>query len=373
MSRNRAPQGVPNPAPEPAAQVAPVRGQTLETALSQEIGSFTFEQAVRLLRLLGDSGQAGEPSVRFETGPYRTHPAAALSPPQRREADADGRQAVTFHGFGLTGANGAMPAAYSEDVAAWWSQDHEAPLAFLDIFNDRLIALYYKAWAVNQIGLRYEGDDADAPERLRPTDALMGLGLWELISRVAPDAGDFGRGTFRFFTGALAAEGRSVATLTQILRAVLVLPIRVEPFSGKWLRLPEAQRARLLGRRGGMPLGARSQMLGSRAFSAPAGVRIVLGPMSRADFGRFLPSVDQREEVHGAALAELAAFVRFFLGPTIDFEIQPLLDPAEAGPAELGRRPSERRVRGGNRLGMEAFLRGRAVPAGPRFRFSTRD
>jgi type VI secretion system protein ImpH len=247
----------------------------------------------------------------------------------------------------------------------------------LDIVNDRVVALYYQAWASSQIGLRYEGDERAAPEQLRPTDALMGLGLWELISRAAPDAGAFGRGTFRFFTGALACEARSTAMLVQILRAVLALPLRVEDFAGKWLRLPAAQRARLAGRRSGVPLGARRQMLGARAFSAPAGVRIVLGPLSRADFLRFLPRQGPTGDRQGTDLAELAAFVRFFLGPTVDFEVQPLLDPAEARPARLGSpaagpAPGGEAEWGASRLGLDAFLAGQASPSGPRVRFATR-
>ncbi len=79
-------------------------------------------------------------SLGFEPGMLRNL--------QLREGQA-ARLAVTF--FGLTGVNGPMPLAFSEDVLSRQINHNDFMLAdFLDIFHHRLLCLLYRSWAVTR-------------------------------------------------------------------------------------------------------------------------------------------------------------------------------------------------------------------------------
>ena len=102
---------------------------------------------------------------------------------------------------------------------------------FLDVFNHRMISLFYRGWGKHRFFLGFEqgGRDTLSP-RLRD---LLGLGTEGLEERTAlPDR------AYLAYTGLLGRHTRSAATLEQLLGDFFGLPVRVEQFAGTWRRLP---------------------------------------------------------------------------------------------------------------------------------------
>ena len=77
-------------------------------------------------------------------------------------------------------------------------------------------------------------------------------------------------------------------------------------------------------------------------------IRVVLGPLSVEDFFEFLPD--------GARFEEVTGLIRWFLGPAIDFELQPVLaGGVEPRWAALGKVSASEGGRGA-RLGWSSWL-----------------
>ena len=123
--------------------------------------------------------------------------------------------------------------------------------------------------------------------------------------------------------------------------------VRIEQFIGCWHGLPaEAQTA--LGLGGGV-LGA-SALVGARVWQRDLRLRLVIGPLNRAQFDQFLP--------HGRSAAALRELLGAMSGMTLEYEVQLQLAAAEAPPLVLGASAAP------PRLGWDSWLPGRP-PAQP--------
>ncbi|KPC58114.1 ImpH [Pseudomonas amygdali pv. morsprunorum] len=70
-------------------------------------------------------------------------------------------------------------------------------------------------------------------------------------------------------------------------------------------------------------------MAGNRVWDYQSCVRIDIGPLALADYQRFQPGADDYRK--------LVDVVRFYLGPSVDFELAPQLMPEAIPLARLGR------------------------------------
>ena len=69
-------------------------------------------------------------------------------------------------------------------------------------------------------------------------------------------------------------------------------------------------------------------VVGDEVWDPQAGLRVVLGPLSLAQYREFLPV--------GSAYQPLKTLVRFFAGDELDFELQLILKHDEVPPCRLG-------------------------------------
>jgi type VI secretion system protein ImpH len=123
-----------------------------------------------------------------------------------------------------------------------------------------------------------------------------------------------------------------------ILREYFKLPLQVEQFVGHWMRLPAGIQSRIGRAEDGNRLGA-SLVLGRAVWDCQSKFRIVIGPLGYDDYRRFSPG--------GDSLKRLLAWVRNYVGLTLDWDVRLILKKEEMPALRLG---------GATRVGWSTWL-----------------
>lgn len=321
----------------------------VEQLLLEEGYRFDFFQAVRVLeRLQPDRKPVGrDAKPAREVVRFRSHPSLAFPPSsiyeiaQASEGSGPAEMVVAF--MGLTGPLGVLPRPYTELLIERVRRRDLTLRDFLDLFNHRLISLFYRAWEKYRLPIAYERAIAkpgrDDPFSLALRD-LMGMGTKGLRGRleVEDDA-------LLFYAGIIAQRPHSASALQGVLGDYFGVPVEVMQFVGQWLPLSEENRSRL-GRLGANNSLGVNALIGSRVWDQQAKFVLRVGPLTFAEFCDFLPS--------GHAFRPLAQFARFFAGQECDFDVRLVLKAAEVPRCRLGE-VSERAPR----LGWSAWLKTR--------------
>ena len=297
-------------------------GRRLDESLFNAPYEFEFFQAVRLLALM-DAGPRprmralkGSEPLRFAVQTSMAFPASPVVEVEAGSEGAPTRMTVSF--LGLIGPLGVLPDSYTELAIHQKAFGDPSFAAFFDIFHHRLLSLFYRAWKKHQFVIGYE----ETQKRLGERDAistylldLIGMGTSHLQDRLPfPDQ------TLLRYAGLLAQRPRSAECLRALLHDFLGAPVVVEQFLGRWHDLDVEEFCEL-------GIGDPSSQLGDGAvagdkvWSRQAVVRIVIGPLTSEEFLQFLPD--------GDTFHQAAELIRWFLGPTIDFEMQPVLASGE--------------------------------------------
>lgn len=296
-------------------------------ALEDEPYRFGFFVALRQLECtyrdrprLGSATRPVDSPVRLGQEPSLDFPPATLASFHAGKGDDPHRLLVRF--LGLFGPNGPLPlhlTEYARDRLR--NADDRTFTAFADVFHDRVLALFFRAWAASQPTVSL--DRADDDRFGVHLASLFGLGMLELRDRDAwPDSAKL------HYAGHLATQSRHPDGLASMVADYFGLPARVVELVGEWLVLAESTRLYLGTRRESGSLG-QSTVIGARVWERQHKFRIVLGPVGLRDYTRLLPG--------GASLARLVALVRNYVGDQFGWDLQLVLRRDEVPPLRLGR------------------------------------
>jgi type VI secretion system protein ImpH len=301
---------------------------------------FRFFQAVRILErrrarqaapgranaipMVGEEADPGQRTVRFRSAMRLSFPASEIE----ALSDEDGElPAVTVTFMGLSGPSSVMPLHYS--VAVWREfRNHSTALRdFFDLFTDRLIAFFYRAWAKYRVPISVErsspaGQDG-VSEALR---SFIGFGTDHLSGRV-----DVDEHALLHYSGLLSHFPRNGTGLEDMLRDYFRQAIEVVPFDGRWLALPADQRTRLAsgdGGAGGFASLSVDAVVGESYWDVESSFAIHIGPVGYADFLSFLPD--------GMHLRQLAALTKLYVNPEMGIRVQLCLKRDEVPIPQLG-------------------------------------
>lgn len=290
--------------------------------LEEAPAAFGFFQAVRLLERLRPGrarvGRFADPAdevVRFSAHPSVAFPTGEVHG-LAMDADGPARMAVNF--MGLTGPQGVLPLHYTLLVRQRNRDKDRAAGEFLDLFNHRALSLFYRAWEKARLPLAAERREDDALRR-RLLNAV-GEGA---EPRTSPEE------ALVCYAGLFAPLPRGAVALEQLLGEVFGVPARVEQFVGGWYPLAVSEQCRL-GEDGEdasdqVGLGA---VVGDEVWHPQSGIRIRLGPLSKREYDRFLPT--------GAGYPLLRRLVRFYTHDQFDCEVQLVLRRDEVPPCVIG-------------------------------------
>ena len=307
-------------------------GAGLAGELAAAPARFTFFQAVRLLeRLYPDRNPVGgfdapdTEVAHFSAHPSLAFPVAEIETVALRDGEP-ARLSVNF--MGLIGPLGVLPYHYTQLVADRVRARDRSLQAFLDIFQHRMISLFYRAWEKHYFLSAYErGADDPVTEHLHD---LLGIGPAASRPR-APLHSE----ALLFYASALAPLPRSAVALEQMLSDFFLVPAAVEQFVGGWYRLGANAQCTLGSEDGASSQLGRGAVAGDEMWDQQARVRIRLGPLTRAQYEQFLPT--------GEAHEVLRRVVRFFSQDQFDIEVQLVLKPDEVPSCRIaadGERPA---------------------------------
>lgn len=294
---------------------------------------------------LGTARRPADEPLRLGQGADLSFAPAALSAVDPRPADgAPPRVEVRF--FGLFGPNGPLPlhmTAYARERVLH-KGDHTL-VRFADMFHHRLLLLFYRAWAQGQ-----PAASMDRPEEDRFADfvgSLIGTGGAEWRKRDAAPAH-----AKLFYAGLLSRQVRNADGLQALVAGYLRVPVRVQPFAGRWMRLLPQERTRI-GKRGATRRAATAQLgtsavLGGAVFDRQHHFRLHLGPLDPLSFNSLLPG--------GSALPALKALVDHYLGHEFGWDLQLVLNSTERPPSRPGQQ---------GRLGWTTWIGTRPQPTAP--------
>jgi type VI secretion system protein ImpH len=313
---------------------------------------FEFFQAVRVLELsLKAQGVSGNQliayHVRFENSTSLSFPPSeieSLRADTEQVAGDEGESAVpkryymTPSFMGFLGPNGTLPRHYSERIATHqlYKRD-QGPRAFLDTYSNRAVALFFGAWKKYRLELEYEskGKNGFLPLLM----ALGGLGHTSLKDRLSSDDVGILDESLGYYAGALRHRPMSSIYLQSVLSDYFKVKIKIEQFVGRWYVLPKEHQS-VLGI-ANVELGG-SALAGQRVWQRDLRIGLQIGPLRKKDFEKFLP-----RETAAKALEQM---LKMFVGLTLEYEVQLILNADDVGSSDL----SDHRT--GGRLGWDTFL-----------------
>ena len=335
----------------------------LSLKLFESAYRFDFFQAVRLLEQRQrerESRSAGETdelqveghgvgrdlhpnseAVRFRALPSLSFPAGPISgvhdvprAPASKGQTPPPEMVVSF--LGLTGPSGALPRHYSELVLQRIREKDFSLRDFLDLFNHRLVSLFYRAWEKYNWPVAYEHAQLDNPAGepdpvTRSVYCLEGMGTTGLRGRLIVDDE-----VFLYYSGHYSHAPRSALALECLLAEHLEMKVAVLQCQGQWLSLEPDDQARMPSPT--EPNGRNNQLgvsvvVGERIWDLQSKFRLRIGPLTWQQFRSLMPN--------GPALLPLCQMTRLYAGPTLDFDVQPILKPEEVPGCRLTPDPDQ--------------------------------
>ena len=292
--------------------------------LDQEPYLFEFFQAVRLMartqprnQLVGRFGNPNSEVVRFGAHPHVAFPASQIQAFTPRP-NLPALMHVNF--MGLHGPQGILPRTYCELINERIRAKDFAIRDFFDMFNHRLISLFYLAWEKYHFEIPYERGE---------TDRFSGhvLALLGLETPGLQDRQDVADDSLLFYGGLLSMHSRSATALRLVLWDYFNVPVEIEQFVGAWYPV-ELESQCSLGETGGYSeqLGVGA-VVGHETWDQQSRIRIQLGPLTLEQFIDFLPGHEGNRQ--------LRAINRFYSGGEYDVEVQLILRKQDVPACEL--------------------------------------
>lgn len=290
--------------------------------LLEEGHRFEFSQVVRLLELMFPEAPAPGETTDYLEVPVRLKPSADLVFPatdvKRVERFAGDRERVqvlvTF--LGLYGIDSPLPYYFYERLAQ--KTEETAPHRdFLDIFNHRLYAFFYRAWKKYRPRLHHRTGGRD--RHSRRFVALAGLGTPHALDDVS-----LSPMRLAAQAGVLAPQARNAAGL-EALVAAFFEGIEVEVIENvpRWVAIPS--RAGLGD--GDFQLGTQAT-IGEQIYDRSGKFRVRLGPMGVEQYLALLPG--------GEDTSDLQTLVRLYAPDSLDFDVELQIRSEDLPTTKLG-------------------------------------
>lgn len=223
---------------------------------------FEFFQAIRLLekKYSQDLNEFFRKVLRFYIKTSLAFPEFSLE-----KIDIQEKITVFTQLFGLNTTHGPMAVHYLETFLTDASLNETGLLDFINIFNHRILALFYQCWKKYRIYL-------DTQHR-------------KILSAFTPQATD----SYLYYAGIWAQHTRSAEGLAVIVGDYFRVPVEIVQHIGKWLIIPAKDRSCLGSLKGQYHALGQTTLLGRSIWDNLSHIKLIL-KIDRYDyFQTFFP------------------------------------------------------------------------------------
>jgi type VI secretion system protein ImpH len=193
----------------------------------------------------------------------------------------------------------------------------DAFVRFLDLFNNRFLQLFFRAWADSRPIAHRDRPSEDRFVAYVGTTVGLGSPIYYGLDTVA-DSGKLA------FAGLMGAQAKSASRLKQLIAGVFGVKVEVEEFVGSYLKLDAGDRTSLGQQNASL---GRDILVGSSVFSVQDKIRVRVFSRNLGEYMQFLPT--------GARSEPLVDLVFFYIGEQLDWDIELALPSAEVNPIRL--------------------------------------
>jgi type VI secretion system protein ImpH len=259
--------------------------------------------------------------IRFQTNQTFRFSSSEIAKISKKLLSADSKKVfqwkVSVNFMGLTGSQGVLPYHYTELILKRLKIKDESLVKFLDLFNHRMISLFYQSSTKYRLPIEYERKKLNPPtlsSRDAQTQALLsliGMGTKHLTNRQY-----INDESLLYYSGLFTQQVRTVSGLKQILQDHFNVPVKIKEFVGQWQDLIDDVRSKFPSRE--EPLGqnnrlGKTTMLGKKGWFAQGKIRIILGPLNKKQTQKFAPGTK--------ALYAMDEIIRFYIGLENEYDI----------------------------------------------------
>lgn len=252
--------------------------------------------------VIGSTWQVRQEPVRFRPHPGMGFPAAELKglEPAAHPYPAPAVR-VTF--MGLYGVESPLPTAYIDDIAQR-REGSEATADFLDIFNHRLIAQYYRIWRKYSYPATFSAGGTDKTSQYLL--GLAGLGITGCAENIATPAS-----RFLALLPVMLLPGRTAEGLTSLVN-LLAPDTRAQVWHHDKRRVPLKKTLQMSVRQ---PISLKGRpVMGEFATDVNSRVLLRLHTGNPSDVQGWLPG----GELH----SDLMSLLHVYLGGRLDVRLQ---------------------------------------------------
>jgi type VI secretion system protein ImpH len=277
---------------------------------------FSFLQAVRLFqKLLPTNAEIGTTLTHFED-PILFSSRYTYSLPSSdiyRIQVIDEKPLIEVNFWGIAGPHGPLPTPLSEKVEERNREGDFALKEFLDIFNHRLLSVYYRVAQKYSLVL--------SPKTNIQTPVGQMLCAISGVDSERESYASVSTSALMQYAGIIWQRPRSAAGLEQILSDYFQVPVIVEQFVGSWVDINRRQRSFMGVRRGRNHKLGRTTFLGKKFWQSGHHFVVHIGPLTTEQFHAFVPT--------GKGYAEMCDMIRFYAPLELTFQLKMSLKEGE--------------------------------------------
>ena len=264
---------------------------------------------------IGDSAARVQEFVALSQNPYLEFPASTI---EAASKDENGRLRLVARFLGMFGPQGALPLTTTDEAYAWLRARDDAFPRFVDIFQGRFLALFFRAWADAR---PIAQNDRPGEDRFRDyVGSVIGLGAAWFKNR--DSVHDFVK---LEYAGLMAPRVKSVSRLRFFLAGLVGSRVEIDEFVGAWLTLDEGERSRLGDARCGL---GTDCMLGASAFTVSDKFRVRVYARDFEHYEQFLPGAPMADQIADAVFA--------YVGDEYDWDLELAIPAGEIRATRMG-------------------------------------
>ncbi len=308
-----------------ARKTTPDLNALINMKVTEETYAFNFFQLLRMIECaddkkprIGMARRLSDEIFRLSQEPGMSFESASLTAFKPGGKGVPHRLRVRL--LGMLGPNGPLPLHLTDYIYKRQLHQKDFTLArFLDIFNHRMLALFYRAWAINQPVVSFDRRKSDRFSTY--IGSLGGLGMPAFKNRdEIPDLAKL------YFIGRLSCQTKCPEGLAAIVSDYFKMSAHIKEFIGQWLKLPKNQICRL-GIEPENGILGESTVIGKSVWGCQHKFRLMMGPVGIRDYTSLLPT--------GKIIHSLIAMVRNYIGDELAWDMNLILKKEEVPAVRL--------------------------------------